>query len=109
MGTIENDLKRAVIQYLTYKGCFAWSNNTGAYSAEYQGKTRRIRFGFPGSSDVLGITPDGRLIAVEAKTEQGKLRDNQRDFLQQVAARGGIALCVRPSDYTRLIDEALEG
>lgn len=87
----ETHLVQQVIQYLNFKGHFAWRNNTGATRA---GKfnERFIRYGLPGSSDVLGVEKvTGRLIAVECKAKT-KPTPLQLDFLDQVKKRGGIAL-----------------
>jgi hypothetical protein len=71
------------------------------------GFPRRIRFGLhPGSSDLIGwksvtITPDmvGKKVAVflspEIKSERGRLRDEQKNWIEQVSAAGGISLVVR--------------
>lgn len=68
-----------------------WRNNTGATRAGKFGE-RFIRYGFPGSSDVLGIEKGtGRLIAVECKAKT-KPTAMQLVFLDHVKKRGGIAL-----------------
>jgi len=43
----------------------------------------------------LGIlTPSGRLLAVECKAPGGKLRPEQKQFLDDVTECGGLAICV---------------
>jgi hypothetical protein len=56
---------------------------------------RFIRFGWPGCADILGQLRDGRFLAVEVKAPKGKLRDEQRIFLDRVAAAGGVAFMAR--------------
>jgi hypothetical protein len=70
---------------------FHWRNNTGVTRIG----RRFIRFGYPGSSDWLGICPDGRFLAVECKRpEGGRLTAKQRDFLDCIRRYGGVALVV---------------
>ena len=61
---------------------------------------RFVTFGLqPGSSDLIGWH-NGRFLAVELKTLTGKTRQDQENFLNQVAVNGGIARIVRdPDDY----------
>ena len=54
-----------------------------------------IRGGRKGSSDILGVTKDGRTIAVECKRETGgMLSDAQKQYLADIEGRGGVALVV---------------
>ncbi|HEY8272144.1 MAG TPA: VRR-NUC domain-containing protein [Pseudobdellovibrionaceae bacterium] len=48
-----------------------------------------------GVSDVLGIAPGGRFIAIEVKSEKGRLTDEQRKFIRMVQDNGGIAFVAR--------------
>jgi hypothetical protein len=105
--TPEGDLVRAVLDFLPHVGVWAWRNNSGMLRAEYKGKERVVRYGFRGSSDILGIGPGGVLVCVECKTATGRLSAYQHAFLQEIRERGGIAVVVRPTDYTEVITEAL--
>lgn len=72
-------------------GIFHWRNNVGAARIG----PRFIRYGYPGSSDWLGICPDGRFLAVECKAPQtGRLTDSQRDFIDRINYHNGVALVV---------------
>lgn len=105
MTTPEGELVKAALDYLQLRGVYAWRNNTGAYKPE--GSDRYVRYGYRGSSDILGVTMDGRIVCVECKAQFGTVSTYQRAFLDEVRTRGGIALVVRPADYSRVIDEAL--
>lgn len=88
----ETALVKACLQLLALRGIPSWRNNSGALAV---GK-RFVRFGHPGSSDILGIlAPGGRLLAVECKTATGRLSPAQRAFLDNVTRAGGLALVVR--------------
>lgn len=88
----ETALVRACIDYLNYRGIFAWRNNTtGVYDPAR--KTFRSFTGLKGVSDVLGCTSDGRFVAVECKAKDNTLAPEQIAFLNTIQAKGGIA-CV---------------
>lgn len=71
---------------------------------------RRVQAGLcVGSSDLVGwtpheITPDdvGRVVpiftAIEAKSERGRLSEEQRNFMRAVRASGGIAVEARTTE-----------
>ena len=76
-------------------GAFVWRNNTGALRDK---RERPVYFGKPGSSDILGILPGGRFIAVECKSKKGKLSEKQKIFLAEVERLGGLAIVARSID-----------
>ncbi len=91
----ESAVLQACLQALQLYGIYAWRNNTGAV----KNGNRLIRFGQPGSSDILGICPDGRFLAVECKNSKGGIvSDAQKDFQNQITANGGIAIIVSSAD-----------
>jgi hypothetical protein len=91
----EADVLRACLDYLKLSGVLCWRNNTGATVARNAaGRKRFIRFGAPGSSDILGVLPGGKFLAVETKRPGGKLSVLQSEFLAAVTIAGGVALCV---------------
>lgn len=71
-----------------------WRNSTGF--AERDG--RQLRFGLQvGSSDLIGIAL-GLFLAVEVKTDRGRLRPEQQRFLELVYESGGIACLCRSEE-----------
>jgi hypothetical protein len=93
--TEESVIIQACLEYLRIYGAFVWRNNTGAL----RDKTDRpVFFGKPGSSDILGLLPGGRFIAVECKSQKGKLSEKQKDFLEAVEHLGGLAIVARSVD-----------
>jgi hypothetical protein len=87
--TPENRVKAEVLDYLSARRIFAWSNPTGTARVR---ENAYISFGKKGSSDIIGILPDGRFLAVECKAENGKLSLYQKEFLAAVAEKGGLAV-----------------
>lgn len=93
-------------QYLSLKGIFHWRNNSGSFKPETGGY---VRFGFKGSSDLLGVYPGGRMFCIEAKKPGGALSDFQIEFLKSVRSKGGVILvaesvqdvieCLKNPDY----------
>ena len=74
---------------LSKAGCLAWRNNTGVLP-DRQG--RPIKFGLcVGSSDIIGITPDGKFLAIECKTAMGQPTQAQLNFIAAVCRAGGRA------------------
>ena len=54
-----------------------------------------------GISDIIGIY-QGRPLAIEIKTERGRLSEHQERFLERWKAAGGIAIVARsPNDVVK--------
>lgn len=106
----ENDLKRAVLEYLEVRGIWAWRQNAGAVISEYKGKKRFFKFSTQkGISDILGVLNDGRILAIECKVKPNKPTVEQLEFLGNVKRRGGVAcLCWNLEDVSEAINEGRE-
>lgn len=95
----EKNVLNSCIQYLTLKGYVVIRNNTGAFVSQNQnGKKRFIRFGQAGSSDIIACSKDGKFVAVECKSDTGRVTPYQSDFLRRVKSNNGIAVIVRTID-----------
>jgi hypothetical protein len=78
-----------------------------------------MSFGLKGSSDILGLLPGGRFLAVECKAPDGRLSPEQRQFLADIKALGGMAIvarsyrdieaALREAGYTGIIAGSLFG
>ena len=74
-----------------YKACekradvFVWKNNTGMAK---MGR-RFVRFGLPGSGDLIGLTTDGTFISIEVKIPPDTQNEDQVAFEQMVCRLGG--------------------
>lgn len=90
-GKDEATVLQECLSYLKAMNIYAWRQNTGCAKV---GK-RFIRFSQKGVSDILGITKDGRFLAVECKREKGGiLSDDQKTFLFNITKNGGVAIVV---------------
>ena len=93
--TEEGAVVQACLEYLKLYGAFVWRNNSGALKDKTD---RPVFFGKPGSSDIIGILPGGRFIAVECKSKSGKVSEKQKAFLAEIERLGGIAIIARSVD-----------
>lgn len=73
-----------------FRGVF-WRSNTGALKSA----SRFIKFGIPGSPDLIGFTRFGRFIGCECKTAEGTLSDSQKPFHNAMTLAGCIIFVAR--------------
>lgn len=91
----ENKVLSDCMELLSALGIYHWRNNTGAYKKDGY----YIRYGKVGSSDILGICPDGRFLAVECKrTQGGILSDEQKNFLVSIVKNNGVAIIANSAE-----------
>ena len=103
----ETSIKNQILDYLTLRGIFVWLNNTaGNFNKKTQSYYKNPRL-LSGVSDILGVLPDGKILAIEVKSDEVKnkkgefknnLSDYQIDFLNKISASGGIAFMAREID-----------
>ncbi|HUW45787.1 MAG TPA: hypothetical protein VMW50_08325 [Dehalococcoidia bacterium] len=98
----KKDLEATVLKeckaFLKKVGIFAWRNNTGVF----QMGSRYIGFGTKGSSDIIGICPDGKFLAIEVKRRVGgKQSPDQEWFQANIEANNGVYLLVHSADELR--------
>ena len=59
-----------------------------------------------GFSDLFGFRPDGRIFFIEVKNETGKLRPEQKKFIENMQSRGALAGVARSvEDAMRIVEE----
>lgn len=88
------ELINAIRLALSDVGAMSWPNNTGAVKVG----DRFIRYGHPGSHDILGVLPGGTALGVEAKVGQDTVKKHQNDFHVAFAKRGGVSIVARSVD-----------
>jgi hypothetical protein len=76
-------------------GCFAWKNHSvGIFDPKRKAFRRLGGNSIRGVSDILGIYR-GRMLCLEVKSATGKLRPEQKLFLDRMAKLGAITGVVR--------------
>lgn len=83
----ESAILKDCLHWLGANGIYAWRNNTGALPT---GDGRFIRYGFAGSSDILGWTKSGRALCIECKTPGGKQSPAQVEFQRRADEDGAL-------------------
>jgi hypothetical protein len=92
------------LRYLQVRGIYHWRNNVGSVQIR---PGQWYRFGKVGSSDILGVLPGGKILAVETKAKRGQLTPDQRAFLETVRDLGGMAVIARSwTDVDQALREA---
>ncbi len=84
---------REVLAALRSHPRVAWCErqNTGAIRVE----GRFVRFGWRGAADIVGQLVTGQFLACEVKSKDGRLRPEQRAFLELVRQHGGVAIVAK--------------
>lgn len=88
----EQILVKQIVDYLNFRGFFVQRINSGAVRfRDGAGRNNFIRLAHAGTSDITGIAPDGRFVAIEAKIKPNKPTALQEAYLEEIRKRGGIA------------------
>jgi len=93
----ESEIQSLILGWLLTKGFYAWRNHSqgtfdaksGRYRAMNQIGARK------GVSDILGVLPDGRFLAIEVKGAKGRTSQEQDAFIRMVNSLGGLAFVAR--------------
>jgi hypothetical protein len=86
----EANVKALIMMALSDAGCLIFRNNVGCLP-DRTGRPVRYGVGGNGGSDLIGIAPDGKFLAIEVKTALGQPTDAQLRFIQAVQRQGGRA------------------
>ena len=105
MGRAEGSLQTRILNHSIEIGLNIWRNNRGLFVTLDGGRKARAGLSFNGSSDLIGIAPDGKFIAIEVKSKGKKPSKTQREFLALVKSHDGYAGWVDNfEDYIKLLD-----
>lgn len=101
--TPEGRVRNLVCGYLRSLGVYFFVHDSVGIYDQKAGRYRRNTspYRVKGVADVLGILPGGRFLAIELKSETGRLTPEQKAFLGQINANGGIAFMARSIDDVR--------
>ena len=92
----EKDLENLVLDYLNRSGVFAFKVNTvGVWDSKQNIYRSLSKFVLKGTSDILGVLPNGRFLAIEMKTKTGVASKEQTAFINRVNKSGGLAFIAR--------------
>mgnify|MGYP003346965149 FL=1 len=111
----EADIQNLILMALSDAGCKVWRQNVGV---GWTGDATRLNDGSVlirnprplhaglcrGSSDIIGITTEGRFLAVEVKTQHGRVTPEQENFIARIGQQGGVSgVCRSVEDALNLI------
>ena len=113
----ETKIQRLIMLALSEAGCTVWRNETaGAWVGKVIHKAgdqvtlrnaRMMTFGLcVGSSDIIGIAPDGNFLAIEVKTNSKSSKASKEQLLFKTAVQkaGGYSGMARsPEDALKII------
>ncbi|WP_310391379.1 VRR-NUC domain-containing protein [Hymenobacter sp.] len=92
-GTLKaGEITSAIIAYLTRHGFKVWRQNTSGIYDQHTGRWRKNPQGCNGVPDIIGFRlADGVFVGVEVKAGRDTLRDDQKQFLNELKQAGGVA------------------
>lgn len=91
----EKLIENEILSYLSFRDIFAFKVKSQGTYDQKEGRFRRPSKHYRrGTADILGIYK-GRPLAIEVKSEKGRLSVHQRMFLDSFIKYGGIALVSR--------------
>ena len=95
----EAQIQRQIMDYLNANPkVFAWRQNTGGVPL-HDGSGGFRPAPFKGVSDIIGVMkPAGQVLAIEVKSQSGKLNAEQSHFLDSVRRAGGVAIVATSVD-----------
>ena len=92
----EGAIVSACLEWLAIRRIYAWRNNSGALRDP---GGRLVKFGHPGSADILGVLPgSGRILCIECKTPEGRQSKPQKLFQKMIEQSGGVYILARSVD-----------
>ena len=101
----ESQFQKYVLEAFKYHdNIMIWRNNTGVTKMDNK---RFVRFGTPGSADIIGIikhfrcqqcnaSQNGIFLAIELKGSEGELQPSQQEWIDKVTEFNAIAFCLFP-------------
>lgn len=102
---LESEIQRSILTLLALRGVYARRINVGMIPVYRTGDSRGFRKSeMTGISDIIGVLPGGRILCIECKRPGGKPTPAQREFLDRVNEKGGLAMV---ATSTRDVEEAL--
>ena len=104
----ESEIQTAIMNKLFIHPLVAWCHVTTSGKVKGRGG-HWMTLGFPGLSDIIGQTRDGKLFAAEVKAPGEDATEVQQEFIDTVnkyGGRAGVVRCV--ADAFNLVERALK-
>ena len=98
----ETNIQNLILLESGKHGIILFRNQVGAYKLA---DGRFLRSGLcVGSSDLIGLMPNGRFLAVEVKKVGGMVSPEQVNFLKMVNKKGGLGVsCYSVEDFLKKV------
>ena len=88
----ENAVTNEILEYLAWKGIYAWKNkNIPTFDPKRNVFRRAGKYEIRGVSDIIGVMQNGTILCIECKTGYNKASDVQNEFIDNINKAGGIA------------------
>lgn len=95
---LESAILASILHLLAVYRIYARRINVGMVPVAAAGGVAGFRRStMSGISDVIGVLPGGRFLAIEVKRPGGKTTPQQEEFLERVNAAGGLAFVATSS------------
>ncbi len=92
----EAEIQNLILDFLNRNRIFAFRvNTTGIFDPVKKIYRTMGKFSLKGVSDIIGILPNGRFLAIEVKSSTGRVSTEQQAFINKIMAMGGVALVAR--------------
>lgn len=90
----ESEILSSIIKYLYLKGIFVTRMHTQGVWDQNR-KILRKNQSMKGVSDLIGLLPNGKFLAIEVKTEKGIVSSDQKAYLDSINKNNGIGIIAR--------------
>ncbi len=93
----EKEIENSILHFLnSFLGVTCWKNQSvGIYDPVKKVYRKSYnKYHFKGVSDILGVI-QGKFLAIEVKSETGKLTPEQKAFIMKINEDGGVAFVAR--------------
>ena len=84
----ETDIQKAICEYLSYRRCFFWRQNTIPAMTKAGGYRAMPKYSLNGVPDII-MMKDGIFWGLEVKRPKGKQSDAQKEFEKRPIEAGG--------------------
>ena len=99
--SLEYLVEHQILTYLSKTGIgYFWKNTSAGFHDGVKWRKHASPFAINGTSDILGLTKTGRMIALEVK-DLAAPTPEQLAFIKKVQANGGLGAVVRSVDQTK--------